>query len=92
MVLTALRYAWARAAGPFSVALAEVSGGKAAFTEAFTRAWQQFQSSKLTSTLRLSGKAMSPTFNDGPGAGCETLLVRNLPQPSRRHATPRASE
>ncbi len=84
MVLVPLRYAWARAAGPLSAALSEVSSGKAAFADAFARAWDEVQRSKLTSVLRLKGAAMAPTFNDGADSRGEVLLVRNLPHPTPR--------
>jgi hypothetical protein len=66
-----------------------VLAGRAALRDAAVAALNSFQTERLTTVLRLAGRAMAPTLNPGTlrsGGSGETLLVRRLPAASARHA------
>ncbi len=55
----------------------KVLAGRAALRDAAARALQEFQTARLTTVMRLSGRAMAPTLNPGarappPAAGADT--------------------
>lgn len=81
-----VRYAAARVESALEAALAAARDGVAAAEDAQGGLWERFMGElpkPLTSTLRLGGRAMAPTFNRGPpGGDPEMLVVRKMPRPS----------